>query len=1388
MGRHTNHHRGARGRRALAFVVGSLLTVAFGLGQSATVLAAGSAGATRPDGTKPASANRTTDRSAPNALPSSGLTGGDVSLDYVAAGPGTYDHDTGVGGAYRDRTIDKNTGVVESLEGGDFACNDLVVFFTQVVIDSGASGSGTVQLDFRWNGNTTGQPGIGFVDLVSASANSPDSGNTANGNEAVSIVSESDSPNVTASIQITNLDPGEHFILRTVVRLGCQVGAHPTGNILTSITGASVVGDGRVSVGQQTVPLKKVEDVAQPGIQVQKTCPATGGVGDPITYSITVTNTGNEDLSNLVVNDPLLGGNLGKFPSTLAAGASDTETFTHTITQNDPDPLTNTVTATANGASSGATVSDQDSCSTDVLHTPGIRIQKTCPASGHIGDQITYSITVTNTGNERLDTLVVNDPLLGGSLGKFPSSLAVGASDTETFTYTITANDPDPLTNTVTATAVGADSGTRVTDTDSCDTDVAHTPGIDVEKTCPTGGNIGDQITYSITVTNTGDEALTGVVVNDPLLGGNLAGFPSSLAVGGSVTRTVTHTITADDPDPLTNTVTASGTGTDSGVSVEDTDSCGTDVHHQPGISVQKTCPRAAAIGDQITYSITVTNTGNERLDGLQVVDALLGGTLGSFPSSLAVGASVTKTFTHTVTADDPDPLTNTVTASGTGADSAQTVSDQDDCTTDITHTAGIDVEKTCPAGGNIGDQITYSITVTNTGDEALSGVVANDPLLGGNLAGFPSSLAVGASVTKTFTHTITPDDPDPLTNTVTASGTGADSQASVEDTDSCGTDVHHQPGISVQKTCPRAAAIGDTITYSITVTNTGNEALTGVVVVDELLGGALGSFPSTLAVGASVTKTFTHTITPDDPDPLTNTVTASGTGADSGQTVSDQDDCATDVTHTAGIDVSKTCPGAAEVGEAITYSITVTNTGNEALTGIVVNDPLLGGNLGSFASTLAVGASVTRTFTYTVQAGDPDPLTNTVTASGTGADSQQRVQDTDSCETDVRHPAIRIVKDGPATAHVGDTITYTFEVTNVGDTDLHDVTLSDPICDAGSVLLVDDGNGDAILAVDEVWRYSCTHVVTADDPDPLPNTATVSGTDEGGTTVTDEDSHVVDIIHPEIALEKDGPALAHVGDTITYTFTVTNPGDVDLFDVSLSDPICDPGTLVFTGGDTLGGDLRVGPHGAVGDGVLSPGEVWTYECTHVVTTEDPDPLPNTATVTAVDDQEDQVSDQASHLVDLIHPAIHIVKTADPTSGSPGDTITYTYVVTNTGDTTLFDVRVDDDVIGHIGDITELEAGPEHAVTLTATFTLSNRPVTNVGTAVGTDVLGLTVTDDDEALVQVVLPHVEKHPRSPRPTAFTGFRDRGLATIALGLLGLGLAAAVLGRRRRRLAA
>src|SRR5436190_23971418 len=77
------------------------------------------------------------------------FSGGDFSLDFVASAPFTYNHVTG-GGAFDDRTIGKTSDVVESLEGGDFKCGDIVTYLVQISVASGAVGAQTVDLNFEF--------------------------------------------------------------------------------------------------------------------------------------------------------------------------------------------------------------------------------------------------------------------------------------------------------------------------------------------------------------------------------------------------------------------------------------------------------------------------------------------------------------------------------------------------------------------------------------------------------------------------------------------------------------------------------------------------------------------------------------------------------------------------------------------------------------------------------------------------------------------------------------------------------------------------------------------------------------------------------------------------------------------------------------------------------------------------------------------------------------------------------------------------------------------------------------------------------------------------------------------------------------------------------------
>jgi uncharacterized repeat protein (TIGR01451 family) len=625
-----------------------------------------------------ARANRTTAIAAPAAPPGGSLDGGDIDLDFIAAGPFTYNHATGLGTypqfGYNDRNISKSNGVVESLESGDFECDDLVTFFTQITVDSGAASGGTIELDYTYGAETTGQPGLGFTDIISVAVNTPDDGNkNLDGDEVATLIDEgldtSGYDQVTGTVQIEGLDPGDVVIVRSIVLLECLQGDSPTGNILSAIESGRVTDpeNDTIQVGQQTVPMKTTGFVAEPAIDIEKTCPAEAAFGDDITYDITITNNGNEDLENIVVTDTVNGNAPDDisdlFADTLAAGASESAQYVYSPDANDPDPLPNTVTVTADGAFSSTEVTDTDTCDTDITHEPGIVVTKDCPESAPFGEDIEYTITVENTGNEPLVGVTVNDTLLGDITGDFDfdfsADFPVGEVATAVVSYTPQAGDPDPLVNTVTASGTGADSGVEASDEASCDTDILN-PSIGVTKSCTALAHVGDTVTYTITVTNTGDEDLDNVTVVDSILGDLSGLFADELAAGASESHDVDYVVLESDPDPLVNEVTAKGSGVGSRVAVEALANCVTDLIH-PGIEIVKTVDEdTVPIGTTVTYTYVVTNTGDTTLFDISVDDDILGH-IGDI-AVLEPGESATLTKDFVV---GDVPVTNVGTATG---------------------------------------------------------------------------------------------------------------------------------------------------------------------------------------------------------------------------------------------------------------------------------------------------------------------------------------------------------------------------------------------------------------------------------------------------------------------------------------------------------------------------------------------------------------------------------------------------------------------------------------------------------------------------------------------------------------------------------------------------
>lgn len=589
------------------------------------------------------------------------------------------------------------------------------------------------------------------------------------------------------------------------------------------------------------------------------------------------------------------------------------------------------------------------------LASCSMAVTKSGPACAKVGDTVTYEYTVSNTGYNTLYLQSAVD-VSNGSAGSVDlmaaeavpqacQTLAAGASCSFQWSALVAPGDPDPLENTVTFVYNDAQdgSGLDLTESASWSVDLTH-PDFTVTKTCPGFAKVGDVLNYEIRIQNTGEVEMAITSISDSLVGPFPVPPGTVIAAGASQSFSYNHTVGAQDPNPLVNTVTVTGTPTQAcgpALSLERSSSCSTQIVH-PAVSVTKTCDPFGLVGQLAHYTITVTNTGDVALEKVSLDDSLMGALSGC--DSLAVGASCTLNLTRTILATDPDPLPNTVTARyliAAGIGVSGEVSDAAGCATEILRPS-IRIEKSCDPFGLVGAPVNYQITVTNTGDAPLVKVALSDTLLGA-LPGC-DTLAPGQSCSVNLSRTVLPTDPDPLPNTATAlyavaGGFGVSAQ--VSDTASCATDILH-PALRLDKACDPFTLVGGTVNYQITVTNAGDVPLVKVALTDTLLGALSGC--DTLAPGQSCTVNGSRVVLTTDPDPLPNTATAlyavaSGFGVSA--QVSATGSCATDILH-PGVVLTKTClTDPVPVGASANFRINVENTGDAPVV-VHLQDPLL--------------------------------------------------------------------------------------------------------------------------------------------------------------------------------------------------------------------------------------------------------------------------------------------------------------------------------------------------------------------------------------------------------------------------------------------------------------
>jgi uncharacterized repeat protein (TIGR01451 family) len=1004
--------------------------------------------------------------------------------------------------------------------------------------------------------------------------------------------------------------------------------------------------------------------------------------GDAVTWTYIVTNTGNVNLTNIQVNDDILGSittiiDQGDGDDVLSVGENWTLEATGVAECGQYENEGNVT-----GDYGDTTVNDSD-LSHYFGECPDIDIEKatngidadTAPGPELMeGDNVTWTYVVTNTGNVNLTNIQVSDDMLGSittiiDQGDGDDVLSVGESWTLEATGVAECGQYENEGN------VTGD----YNDVTVNDSDLSHyfgeCPDIDIEKAtngedadvAPGPGLMeGDAVTWTYVVTNTGNVNLTNIQVSDDILGSitniiDQGDGDDVLSVGESWTLEATGdaecgqyenegNVTGDYGDTTVNDSDLSHYfGECPDIDIEKATN-GEDADIAPGPGLME--------GDTVTWSYVVTNTGNVNLTNIQVNDDILGSITniidqGDDDDVLSVDESWTLEATGVAECGQYENEGNV-----TGDYGDTTVNDSD-----LSHYFGecpdIDIEKAtngedadvAPGPGLMeGDAVTWTYVVTNTGNVNLSNIQVSDNVLGSiatitDQGDGDAILSVGESWTLEATG-----DAECGQYENEGSVTGNYGDTTVNDSD-----LSHYfgecPDIDIEKAtngedadvAPGPGLMeGDAVTWTYIVTNTGNVNLTNIQVNDDMLGSITniidqGDGDDVLSVGESWTLEATG-------------VAECGQYENEGNVTGDYGDTTvndSDLSHYFGecpdIDIEKATNGedadeapgpTLDVGDAVTWTYVVTNTGNVNLTNIQVNDDILGSittiiDQGDGDAILSVGESWTLEATGDASCGD---YTNLGTVTGDYGDVT--VSDEDPSHYNVVcAPGIDIEKStngvdadtapGPVLVY-GSNVTWEYVVRNTGNVHLTNVTVSDD--QLGTITnIVDKGNGDDTLLPGEVWTYQATGSAECGQ---YANIGDVMGY-YGSIPVTDSDpSHYNVICEPYIDIEKyingedaDQPSgvLLSVGDEIIWTFVVENTGNLPLENIVVDD-------------DKLGiiSDSAIISKSINNDDILDPGEVWTYELNDSVKECTPQHK-NTATVTGEAEGEEVTDEDVAH-------------------------------------------------------------------------------------------------------------------------------------------------------------
>ncbi len=961
--------------------------------------------------------------------------------------------------------------------------------------------------------------------------------------------------------------------------------------------------------------------------------------GDTLTYRLFIANSG--DIANDVVltenyDDvrvdfisatpaPTSGDNIWDLG---AIGTESVQVEIKVLVHNDiNDGQTITNNASINyvyGSNNSSSGSKTASAVTEVKSSPDLQITKTANiATALPGDEVEYTIKVKNIGNYTANGVSITDDYDQSYIVINTSSINNGGfadsdniywanfgsltpDEEKVFTYTGTIKDASTFSNIATAvnntasvTLSPASADINLSNNTASETVlVTLLPDLKITKTGPDPAYFGTDFSYTLTIENIGLTEATTVMAEDELPSGvtfvsasdggtESAGVVTwnigTLAVGASVTRTVTVHASCIEEDELTNSASVYTTGN---LNEPDFDNNETTFTHEikDNISPTISCPGnitqtadADVCGAIVTFEATATDNCSAVV------------TYSQDPGTLFPVGTTTVTATATDPAGNTDVCSFTVTVTD---DQAPAVT----CPGNITQTADADV---------CGAIVTFEATATDNCSAVVT--YSQDP---GTL--FPvGTTTVTATATDpagntdvcSFTVTVTDDQapavtcPGNITQTADADVCGAIVTFEATATDNCSAVVTYSqdPGTlfpvgttTVTATATDPAGNTDVCSFTVTVTDDQAPAVTcpGNITqtADADVCGAIVTFEATATDNCSAVVTYSQ-----DPGTLfpvgTTTVTATATDP-AGNT----DVCSFTVTVTDDQAPAVTCPGnitqtadADVCGAIVTFEATATDNCSAVVTYSQDPGTLFPVGTTTVTATATDPAGNTDVCSFTVTVTDdqapaitcPGNITQTADADVCGAIVTFEATATDNCS------AVVTYSQDPGTLFPVGTTTVTATATDpAGNTDVcsFTVTVTDDqapaiTCPGNITQTADADVCGAIVTFEATATDNCSAVVTySQDPGTLfpvgTTTVTATATDPAGNT--DVCSFTVTVTDDQ------APAVTCPGN-ITQTADADVCGAIVTFEATATDNCSavvtysqDPGTLFPVGTTTV--------------------------------------------------------------------------------------------------------------------------------------------------------------------------------------------------------------------------